>query len=74
MEPLERARVTPARPGLRVLDPDHGGLPLPPEGSEVVLSSYWLRRIADGDVRVEGDAPPRLERASSRSKERERNP
>jgi hypothetical protein len=24
--------------------------PLPPEGSTVPQSSYWLRRIADGDV------------------------
>lgn len=72
MEPLERAHVTPARPGLRVLDPDHGDLPLPPEGREVVLSSYWLRRLEDGDVvRAESASQPRPERAS-RSKEREK--
>lgn len=47
---LERARLRPARAGLIVLDPDHGGTPLPAEGRELVLSSYWVRRIQDGDV------------------------
>jgi hypothetical protein len=44
----------PAGPGLpgahlRVLDPDTGQ-PLPPEGLDVPLTSYWFRRLADGDV------------------------
>lgn len=37
------------RPGVRVLDPVKR-TPLPPEGVEVELSVYWLRRLADGDV------------------------
>lgn len=47
---LERATLLPARPGLVVVDPDHGGLPLPPEGRELTISSYWVRRLEDGDV------------------------
>lgn len=47
---LERAHLKPARPGLIVSDPEHGNLPLPPEGREVGLSSYWFRRLEDGDV------------------------
>ena len=48
-----RIFVRPA-PGLRVLGPD--GVPLPDAGAEVDgLSSFWLRRIAKGDVvRVDG--------------------
>lgn len=68
MEPLERVHVTPARPDLRVLDPDRGDLPLPSEGREVVLSSYWIRRIEDGDVRVESVPPAKPERAVRREK------
>jgi len=48
----ERATLRPARAGLIVPDPDHGGLPLPSTGRELVLSSYWRRRLADGDVVV----------------------
>lgn len=55
---LERARLRPARKGLLVLDPDHGGTPLPPEGRELALSSYWLRRIQDGDVLVGDEHAP----------------
>jgi hypothetical protein len=40
--------VKPA-PGLLVRDPTTK-FPLPPEGREVVLSSYWQRRLKDGDV------------------------
>lgn len=70
---LERALLAPARPGLVVVDPDHGGLPLPPEGREVALSSYWIRRLGDGDVvrlEPEGRAEPRPEVAP---KERKRS-
>lgn len=49
----ERVRVRPARKGLLVPDPDHGGRALPAEGTEVALSSYWVRRIEDGDVLAE---------------------
>ncbi len=43
-------RVIPA-PGLIVHDPERGD-PLPPEGRDVVDSSYWYRRVRDGDVTV----------------------
>lgn len=36
-------------------DPERGGY-LAAEGREVEASQYWLRRIADGDVR-EADPP-----------------
>jgi hypothetical protein len=32
----------------RVRKPD--GVPLAPEGERVAISTYWARRIADGDV------------------------
>lgn len=48
MQP-ERAHLRPSSPELVIPDPDHGGN-LPPEGLEVPLSSYWRRRIKDGDV------------------------
>jgi hypothetical protein len=35
-------------PGLRVRKPD--GTLLAPEGEVVEMNSYWLRRLADGDV------------------------
>jgi hypothetical protein len=59
---LERVHLLPARSGLVVADPDHGGLPLPPEGREVGLSSYWIRRLEDGDV-VRKDAEAKAPRA-----------
>jgi hypothetical protein len=40
--------VKPA-PGLKVRDPD-SKLHLPESGKEVHESTYWLRRLADGDV------------------------
>jgi hypothetical protein len=53
--------VIPAE-GLTVPDPvlrDH----LPPEGREVTPSEYWIRRIADGDVK-EGKPPAAVTRAA----------
>lgn len=35
--------------GRQVPDPDKGGL-LPAEGRVVEATTYWLRRVADGDV------------------------
>lgn len=35
--------------GRDIPDPDKGGY-LPPEGRAVEPTSYWLRRITDGDV------------------------
>lgn len=44
-----RVRVVPS-PGLLVRDPETNRH-LPPEGADVLAdSTYWLRRIADGDV------------------------
>jgi hypothetical protein len=49
--------VKPAR-GLAIRDPDLLDL-LPAEGREVPRNDYWLRRLADGDVReVEAKAAP----------------
>ena len=39
--------VKPA-PGLVVLDPN--GRPVPEDGIEVSRTSFWLRRLRDGDV------------------------
>ncbi len=43
--------------GVLVIDPDTN-TPLPPEGAEVRLSTYWQRRIADGDVTPGQPAAP----------------
>lgn len=49
MEPtLNRVFVKPATPETRLRMPVGGYLP--PEGREVTLDSFWMRRIADGDV------------------------
>lgn len=42
-------------PGLEVLDPV-SRRPLPADGEEVEKTTYWLRRLRDGDV-TEGKAP-----------------
>lgn len=47
---MERLHVTPTSRELVVLIPERGGIRLPPEGLEVVRSSYWTRRIQDGSV------------------------
>lgn len=52
----EKVYVVPA-PGLRVVDPVTRQ-PLPAEGKEVERSSYWIRRLLDGDA-IEGSAPVR---------------
>lgn len=44
--------VKPA-PGLRIVDP-LSRLPLPAAGKEVPASTYWLRRLRQGDV-IEAD-------------------
>lgn len=35
--------------GRQVPDPEKGGF-LPPEGRAVEATTYWLRRLAEGDV------------------------
>lgn len=42
-------RIKPARPGLLVRDPV-SKRPLPDSGRDVPETSYWLRRLAAGDV------------------------
>lgn len=48
------------QPGLTVLQPVNAAsavpVPLPAEGAEIELDTYWLRRLADGDV-TQGKAP-----------------
>lgn len=66
-----RVRMTP-RPGIRVLYPAGSplqGQALPADGAMVEPSSYWRRRILDGDV-VEGDLPPdKATKAPTKGKE-----
>lgn len=60
----EKIFVAPAY-GLKVADPVAGDY-LPEEGREVAQSTYWLRRIKDGDVRlVKKPAPPREAKAET---------
>lgn len=51
---MQVVRLQPARPGLVVRGPD--GAPLPAEGLLVTLTTFWARRLRDGDV-VVADAP-----------------
>jgi len=39
------------RPGLQLRDPATGE-PIPPEGTIVEWSTFWARRIRDGDVEM----------------------
>jgi hypothetical protein len=59
--------VKPAR-GIDVRDPDLRDL-LPKEGRDVPRSDYWLRRIADGDVREVHEEPPAPEMKADVKKE-----
>lgn len=45
--------------GVRVRKPD--GTYLDAEGENLLLSAYWLRRIAEGDVAVSDLATPKTE-------------
>lgn len=45
---MSRIFIKPAAPGLKVRKPVNGYLAA--EGEEVNADSYWLRRMADGDV------------------------
>lgn len=55
--------LKPAKDTLKVRDPATGEY-LPTEGKEVEVTSYWRRRIKDGDV-VEA-SKPRKSRTSSK--------
>lgn len=46
---IHQTRFIKPAPGFTVRNPDTGAV-LPEEGAEVELNSYWLRRLADGDV------------------------
>ena len=49
--PCTRVHIKPA-PGRTVLMPERRNTELPAEGMEVHKTTYWARRIADGDVLV----------------------
>lgn len=44
--------VKPARPGILIRLPDQPTEYLEAEGREVAWSSFWVRRVRDGDVVV----------------------
>jgi hypothetical protein len=69
---MERVKVK-AAPGLTVIDPS-SGFPLPAEGKEVNLDTFWFRRLEQGDcVRCE-DAPPAAEKTSAETKRAVKSP
>jgi hypothetical protein len=52
----ERIRIKPAGANL-VRNPDNGNRHLQSDGETLVITPYWRRRIADGDVVVEKQTP-----------------
>lgn len=60
-----RCVIRPASPTLVVRDPITKA-PLPVEGSQVELTSYWRRRMADGSVVEVAAAEPEPQRSSRR--------
>jgi hypothetical protein len=55
---MKRVHVRPTG-GRRIRHHDRPSQILRPEGDLVNLDDYWRGRIADGDVEVVPDAPPR---------------
>ncbi len=54
-------KVRPVIPGTIIRDP-HTRRPLPEEGGEVVLSTFWIRRLRASEViLIEESAPTGLE-------------
>ena len=54
-------RLKPKIPGQVIRDPDTRR-PLPDEGADVQVSSFWMRRLRDGDVvEIEPTAEPEPE-------------
>lgn len=49
MSPKDRLMKVKPKPGLKVLRPEELR-PLNPEGEDVPRTSYWLRRLAAGEV------------------------
>ena len=63
--PPERVRVRP-RQGLRVRYEDAARGHVPAEGADVAPTTYYRRRIADGDlIVVEPPPPPKPKRGSA---------
>lgn len=52
---MSRTEFLIPKPGLVVRDPETLQV-LPEEGDTVVLTSYWRRRISDGDVTIRAPA------------------
>lgn len=52
----DRAYVKPA-PGLKIVDPDSGYV-LPDTGKEVIYTSFWHRRVLQGDCVLVTEPPP----------------
>lgn len=63
---MKKIFLKPAK-GLKVRDPDRGDF-LPDDGREVVLTTFWRRRLRDGDV-VEAKTQSSSSVAKSKSKE-----
>ena len=64
----ERVRVIPSE-GRKVRDPKHPSrAAIPAKGIEVLWSSYWSRRLADGSVTVEKPKKPTGRKASTKPK------
>lgn len=47
---MDKQRIKPARPGLRVRKPD--GSLLEADGEVLVVTAYWRRRENEGDVTI----------------------
>lgn len=45
-----RIFIKPANSDVQVRNPDRNGEHLPVDGAEVERSTYWIRRLKDGDV------------------------
>jgi hypothetical protein len=58
---MDSFRIKPARDGLVVRDPVTREA-IPAEGAEVPASTYWRRRLRDGDVIMMDPKPPRRAR------------
>lgn len=54
-------------PGLAVINPQTDK-PLPPEGAAVELTTYWRRRLNDGDV-VRSAAPVKPKKPKAEKKD-----
>jgi len=75
---MQRIKLKPSRPDLIVRDPADMSI-LPKEGREVFLTTYWHRRLKDGDVvRVDEvkpvPAPARSEEKETKGDEKPKAP